>query len=172
MLAKVVNDDAFIRMYAAPSGFSLASQLLQGMCGEVMMSQADFPLCPLDDLQEGQALGFDPLQRGRDSVFALIHQGQPRIYRNSCPHLDVRLEYRKDRFLSADGQLIVCYAHGAQFLPESGECVYGPCLGQQLEALPWRVEEGWLVLQMPVTEANPPPFEVSRLQIHHIPTRD
>ena len=136
------------------------------------MSHADFPLCLLDDLQDGQARGFDPLQRGKDSVFALIHQGQPRIYRNSCPHLDVRLEYRKDRFLSADGQLIVCYAHGAQFLPGTGECVYGPCLGQQLAALPWRVEEGWLVVRMPVLETNPPPFEVSRLQIHHIPTRD
>lgn len=71
--------------------------------------------CRVDELVEGQARGFDPLQRGKDSVFALVHEGQLRLYRNSCPHLDVRLEYRKDRFLSADGQLIVCYAHGAQF---------------------------------------------------------
>lgn len=136
------------------------------------MSHSDFPLCRIDELVEGQARGFDPLQHGRDSVFALVHEGQLRIYRNSCPHLDVRLEYRKDRFLSADGQLIVCYAHGAQFLPSSGECVYGPCLGQSLEALPWRVEEGWLVLQMPGIRIAPPAVEVSRLEIHRIPTRD
>ena len=135
-------------------------------------SQRDFFLCRLDELAQGQARGFDPLQRGRDSVFALVHEGQVRIYRNSCPHLDVRLEYRKDRFLSADGQLIVCYAHGAQFLPSTGECVYGPCLGQTLEALRWRVEEGWLVLQMPGTESASTDLEVSRLEIHHIPTRD
>ena len=136
------------------------------------MNHSDFPLCRVDELVQGQARGFDPLQRGKDSFFALVHEGQLRIYRNSCPHLDVRLEYRKDRFLSADGQLIVCYAHGAQFLPGTGECVYGPCLGQKLEALPWRVEEGWLVLQMPGMKAAPPHFQVSRLTIHRIPDRD
>ena len=136
------------------------------------MTRSDFPLCPVDDLKEGQARGFDPLQRGKDSVFTLMHEGQVRIYRNSCPHLDVRLEYRKDRFLSADGQLIVCYAHGAQFLPETGECVYGPCLGQKLEALTWRMEEGWVVLQMPVATALSGLVEVSPLAIHRIPTRD
>lgn len=136
------------------------------------MNHSEFALCRMDELVEGQARGFDPLQRGKDSVFALLHQGQVRIYRNSCPHLDVRLEYRKDRFLSADGQLIVCYAHGAQFLPATGECVYGPCLGQQLEALPWCVEEGWLVLKMPDMAAPKRQVEVSRAAIHRIPTLD
>ena len=136
------------------------------------MTHSDFFLCRMDELVEGQARGFDPLQRGKDSVFALVHEGQVRIYRNSCPHLDVRLEYRKDRFLSADGQLIVCYAHGAQFLPSTGECVYGPCLGQSLDALPWRLEEGWLVLEMPGSTALSGSVEVSRLAIHRIPTRD
>ncbi len=137
-----------------------------------MISHSDFPLCRMDELAEGQARGFDPLQLGRDTIFALVHEGQVRIYRNSCPHLDVRLEYRKDRFLSADGQLIVCYAHGAQFLPGTGECVYGPCLGQRLHTLPWRLEEGWVVLEMPVKAAISGSVEVSRLAIHRIPTRD
>ena len=136
------------------------------------MSQRDFYLCLMDELVEGQARGFDPLQRGKDSVFALVHDGQVRIYRNSCPHLDVRLEYRKDRFFFFYCQLIVCYAHGAQFLPSTGECVFFFCLCQKLEALAWRVEEGWLVLQMPGIESASPRFEVSRLQIHRIPTRD
>ncbi|PTQ66799.1 Rieske 2Fe-2S domain-containing protein [Pseudomonas sp. GV071] len=104
-------------------------------------------LCRSDELAEGQARGFDPEQRGKDSIFALRHQGEIRIYRNSCPHLDVRLEYRKDRFMSADGQLIMCYAHGAQFLPDTGECIYGPCLGEKLQAVTWQEEGGWLVLQ-------------------------
>ena len=110
------------------------------------MSAALVALCLMSELAEGQARGFDPLGQGRDSVFAILHQGQVRLYRNSCPHLDVRLEYRKDRFMSADGQRIICYAHGAQFLPESGLCVYGPCLGEQLSALEYQIDEGWLVL--------------------------
>ncbi|WLH33083.1 Rieske 2Fe-2S domain-containing protein [Pseudomonas sp. FP2196] len=136
------------------------------------MADHGFYLCRLDELVEGQARGFDPLQRGKDSVFALIHHGHLRVYRNSCPHLDVRLEYRKDRFLSADGQLIVCYAHGAQFLPATGECVYGPCLGQKLEALEWIVQEGCVVLKTPIAEEVRGQNEVSRLAIHRIPTRD
>ncbi|WP_434765940.1 Rieske (2Fe-2S) protein [Pseudomonas triticicola] len=136
------------------------------------MSEREWPLCRLDDLLEGQARGFDPLQQGRDSLFALRHGGQVRIYRNRCPHLDVRMEYRKDRFLSADGQLIVCYAHGAQFLPSTGECVYGPCLGQSLEALEWREENGWLRVLLPGPTPVSGPIEVSRTAIHRIPTRD
>ncbi|CAI8993337.1 Rieske domain-containing protein [Pseudomonas sp. IT-P395] len=115
----------------------------------LIMSAIAQPLCRLDELEEGRARGFDPLAQGRDSVFALRHDHQVRVYRNRCPHLDVRLEYRKDRFLSADGQLIVCYAHGAQFLPATGECIYGPCLGQTLEALPSCEKDGWLLVQMP-----------------------
>lgn len=111
------------------------------------MSHAAIALCLLDELVEGQARGFDPLNTGKDSVFALRHGAEVRLYRNSCPHLDVRLEYRKDRFLSADGSLIVCYAHGAQFLPDSGLCVYGPCLGERLSALRWHLDDGWLVLE-------------------------
>jgi nitrite reductase/ring-hydroxylating ferredoxin subunit len=111
------------------------------------MIPSDIALCRVEELLEGQARGFDPLHLGKDSVFALLHHGQVRIYRNSCPHLDVRLEYRKDRFLSADGQMIICYAHGARFLPSTGVCIYGPCLGEALQSLPWRLEEGWLVLE-------------------------
>ncbi|MCW8277860.1 Rieske 2Fe-2S domain-containing protein [Pseudomonas sp. PCH199] len=105
-------------------------------------------LCLVSELAEGQSRGFDPLGLGRDSLFALVHQGEVRLYRNSCPHLDVRLEYRKDRFMSADGQRVICYAHGAQFLPESGLCVYGPCLGESLSALEYRIEKGWLMISI------------------------
>ena len=104
-------------------------------------------LCRLDELVEGQARGFDPLGTGKDSVFALRHGGEVRVYRNRCPHLEVRLEYRKDRFLSADGSQILCYAHGARFLPDTGLCVYGPCLGQSLSALRWHAQADWLVLE-------------------------
>lgn len=128
----------------------------------------EFSLCRIEELANGQARGFDPLQRGRDTLFALRHDGQVRVYRNSCPHLEVRLEYRKDRFLSADGQLIMCYAHGAQFLPSTGECIYGPCLGEHLQALPWRDEGGWLLVQTLQSAGN----EVSRDAIHPIRISD
>ena len=120
------------------------------MAAEIALRPGEVVLCRSADVTGNHARGFDPAKQGKDSVFALRHAGELRVYRNSCPHLDVRLEYRKDRFLSPDAELIVCYAHGARFLPSTGECVYGPCLGEFLQPLPWREEAGWLVLeQMP-----------------------
>lgn len=110
-------------------------------------------LCRLDELGEGQARGFDPQGEGADALFALRHRGQVRLYRNRCPHLQVPLEYRKDRFLSADGQWVVCYAHGARFRPHDGECVYGPCLGQSLAALVHEEKDGWLLLPLAQLQA-------------------
>lgn len=104
-------------------------------------------LCKLEELAEGQSRGFDPLQQGEDSLFALRSEGVVRVYLNSCPHLDVPLQYRKDRFMSADGARIICYAHGAQFLPDTGLCVYGPCLGERLPAVAWVERDGWLMVE-------------------------
>ncbi|MBH3470604.1 Rieske (2Fe-2S) protein [Pseudomonas putida] len=122
-------------------------------------------LCPLQQLQEGTALGFDPFESGRATVFALKYQGEVRIYRNSCPHLDVPLEYRKDRFLSANGERVICYAHGAQFMPDTGLCVYGPCLGKFLTALEFKCEDKLIRLSI---DRLGQPIEVSRSAIGRI----
>ncbi|MCV0280480.1 Rieske 2Fe-2S domain-containing protein [Pseudomonas aeruginosa] len=92
-------------------------------------------LCREDELLEGQARGFDPWLQGRDTVVALRWRGLVRVYRNSCPHWQVPMQYRKDRFMSGDGRYIVCFAHGALFQPENGFCLQGPCLGQSLQSL-------------------------------------
>ncbi|WP_110634452.1 Rieske 2Fe-2S domain-containing protein [Pseudomonas sp. CC120222-01a] len=102
------------------------------------------PLCPLADIGELQSRGFDPERNGSDTVFVVRHGGILRVYENKCPHLLVPLEYRKNRFLSADGARIICYAHGAQFRPEDGVCVYGPCLGERLRVLEHVEHEGWI----------------------------
>lgn len=105
-------------------------------------------LCWLDEITEGQARGFDPQGQGADSLFVLRHAGVVRVYRNRCPHLHTPLEYRKDRFLSADGQWVVCYAHNARFRPDTGECVYGPCRGQSLVSLQHHEQAGWLLVPL------------------------
>ena len=105
------------------------------MWSKTSVSNVPVLLCHEHHLQEGQALGFDPWQQGRDTVLALKWKGQIKAYRNLCPHLDVAMQYRKDRFMSGDGQHIVCFAHGALFDPADGNCLLGPCLGQALQAL-------------------------------------
>lgn len=108
----------------------------------------DLLVCNIDEIPQGVARGFDPDQCGEDTIFVLRRGAVVRAYRNRCPHQGARLEYRKDHFLSADGQRVICYAHGAHFDAESGVCIYGPCLGQSLEALPCRVEQGriWITV--------------------------
>ncbi|MBC3475029.1 Rieske (2Fe-2S) protein [Pseudomonas taiwanensis] len=105
-------------------------------------------LCRLEELVEGQARGFDPKGKGEDTLFALRYRGQLRVYRNLCPHLRGPLEYRKDRFLSADGQWVVCYAHGARFRPDDGTCVHGPCRGEALHVLQHHEAGGWLLVPL------------------------
>lgn len=108
----------------------------------------DVAVCRIEELAPGTARGFDPRHEGEDTIFVLRRGAEVRAYHNRCPHQGVRLEYRKDRFLSADGQRVICHAHGAHFNADTGLCTYGPCLGRSLEALPCRVEQGWIRVEV------------------------
>jgi nitrite reductase/ring-hydroxylating ferredoxin subunit len=106
-------------------------------------------LCPQHTVVEGESRGFDPFGTGRDTLLIVRWRGQLTAWRNRCPHLDVAMQYRKDRYMSGDGQRIVCFAHGALFRPDTGLCVLGPCLGQSLQPQRLRVDEKgdvWLVI--------------------------
>lgn len=67
-----------------------------------------------------------------DQLFLVRSKEQVVVWVNNCPHNHRPLEYQKDKFLSADGQHIVCYAHSAHFDKLSGECFAGPCKGKNL----------------------------------------
>jgi nitrite reductase/ring-hydroxylating ferredoxin subunit len=96
-------------------------------------------LCNVDDLDEGGAKGFAVAD---DSLIALKRDGQIHVYRNSCPHLGVELNWLEDQFLDADGALIQCATHGALFAIDTGECIWGPCVGKYLEAVPFSIVGG------------------------------
>jgi nitrite reductase/ring-hydroxylating ferredoxin subunit len=103
-------------------------------------------LCHLDELpEEGSARGFDLAGQGRATVFAVRHGGALHVYVDSCPHHDTPLPWRRDAYLSAAGDHIVCAAHGALFDIRSGRCVLGPCLGEHLQPVRWREAEGQLL---------------------------
>jgi nitrite reductase/ring-hydroxylating ferredoxin subunit len=105
-------------------------------------------LCALAELPDGDSRGL--LRRGNDDqVFAVRRGQQVYVYRNDCPHDHRPMELRQDKFLSADRQHIVCYAHGAHFEIESGLCFAGPCDGERLARVPSRVDDGvvWIESQ-------------------------
>lgn len=99
------------------------------------------------DVPEGGARGYDPAGDGQDTVFAVRSGDTLRLWRDRCPHAGTPMAWRKDAYLNAAGDRIVCAAHGALFEPDTGLCVLGPCLGQRLQALPFVVDAaGELVL--------------------------
>jgi nitrite reductase/ring-hydroxylating ferredoxin subunit len=121
------------------------------------MPDAMVRLCTLAELPDGGSRGFDPLGRGRDSVFAVRHGGSVRVWADRCPHHGTPLPWRKDAYLNAAGDRIVCAAHGALFEIDSGLCVQGPCLGDRLRPVPFTLtEEGELLLSAPPSPAPQP----------------
>lgn len=100
-------------------------------------------LCGLGELENPGARGFAfrdgealfrsfVVRRGAD-IFAFVDR---------CPHAGFPLALEADRFLTREGDFILCSAHGALFRIEDGTCVSGPCAGRRLEAWPVRVVDG------------------------------
>ena len=100
-------------------------------------------LCRLEDIVDGNTKGFvlgdgDWPLRG-----LLVREGAVvRGFVNHCPHAGHRLNFHPDRFLTPDGQMILCLSHGAVFDKRSGACVMGPCVGESLKPVPVLVQDG------------------------------
>jgi nitrite reductase/ring-hydroxylating ferredoxin subunit len=105
-------------------------------------------LCNLEDIPDGEARGFAGLGAGDRSIVVVRRGPRAFAYVNQCPHAGAELEYAQDRFLSADKQRIICFAHNAQFDVETGACVAGPCAGQALQAVVADVMDGAIVVQV------------------------
>ena len=89
-------------------------------------------LCHIDDVPDGTSRGFDPFDQGQDTVLVVRKGAQTHVWADSCPHHETPMAWRKDAYLNAAGDRIVCAAHGAQFEVDTGRCTLGPCLGQFL----------------------------------------
>jgi len=121
----------------APSSQSGAGQAGTDQAG------AGRVLCRLDDIEDGQAKGFtlgQGLEAGQGvearEIFVVRAGARVFGYVNSCPHLGTPLDWQVNRFISLDSGHIMCATHGALFEVESGSCVDGPCVGQNLEPAP------------------------------------
>lgn len=101
------------------------------------------PLCRIDEIgEEGReaiAAGAD----GEPTYVALFRRGgRVLAYHNVCPHAGRALNWAPDRFLFTPAGHLVCTAHGATFVLESGMCILGPCMGASLEPFPIRIADG------------------------------
>ncbi len=94
-------------------------------------------LCSIHDVSEGSSLGIDV--EGETTMFVVKKDDNLYIYKNSCPHLGVQLEWQENQFLDMDGVLIQCSTHGALFEIEDGKCISGPCQGDSLTPVPFEI---------------------------------
>jgi len=95
------------------------------------------------DIPEGRAL---VVADARGPVLLYRWRGKVCAFRNVCPHVGTPLDMMPGRVFTHDGQQLICATHGALFDPGTGACVYGPCKGKALEAVPIRLANGqvWL----------------------------
>lgn len=100
-------------------------------------------LCSLDALPDPGSRGF--VHQGQ-ALFAVRQGQQVFVYENRCPHRGIPLEWVPDQFLDSTERLIQCATHGALFLPDTGECVAGPCAGTSLTPRRCYISDGqvWL----------------------------
>lgn len=104
-------------------------------------------ICRLSDLEQHGARGFT-IGEGDFPLRGFVVQagGGVRGYVNRCPHAGHPLDLLPQRFLTADGALILCSSHGALFEKASGQCVAGPCVGRSLIPVPLEVRGGCVLL--------------------------
>ena len=104
----------------------------------------------IDQLTEGgKGLRFEltSLVNGeRVPAFAVQFDGQYFAYLNRCGHIAVELDYMPGDFFGDDGQTLICATHGAEYAPDTGACLGGPCFGVGLEALELKLENDQLIL--------------------------
>jgi nitrite reductase/ring-hydroxylating ferredoxin subunit len=101
-------------------------------------------LLAVDDIEEGTAKG---LEANNQYLFAVKKDNQITLYYNRCPHLGTPLEWEEDHFLDSDGVLIQCSTHGALFQIEDGHCLVGPCKGKYLQAVPFVINHGMIMIE-------------------------
>lgn len=99
-------------------------------------------LGPLADIPDGGSRAYPPAPGLFTGLMALRQGERVHVYVNSCPHIGVPLDWVPGRFLSVDGQRIVCATHGAEFEIATGACVRGPCRGDTLEAVAVQITDG------------------------------
>jgi nitrite reductase/ring-hydroxylating ferredoxin subunit len=100
-------------------------------------------LCALADLADPGSKGF--AWRVGEALFAgfVVRRGDAVTgFVDRCPHAGTPLALTPDRFLTREGDLILCSTHGALFQPDDGLCVAGPCAGRALEPWPVTVADG------------------------------
>jgi nitrite reductase/ring-hydroxylating ferredoxin subunit len=103
-------------------------------------------LCALADIADPGARGFS-FREGEALFFGFVVRvgDEAHGYVDRCPHAGFPLANPAERYLTREGDLILCAAHGALFRRGDGVCISGPCAGKALAPWPVRTQDGTIV---------------------------
>jgi nitrite reductase/ring-hydroxylating ferredoxin subunit len=102
------------------------------------MVETERLICASEDLLEkGAGIGFLLSDAGntQQSGFVIRYDGAVHGYVNRCAHVPITLDWQEGDFFDLSRHFLICSAHGAQYQPETGRCVLGPCKGKFLQKL-------------------------------------
>lgn len=71
----------------------------------------------------------------RATGFVVRFNGKPYAYLNQCAHVSVELDWQLGEFFNITKDYLICATHGAQYAPDTGYCVLGPCKGKMLRVI-------------------------------------
>lgn len=85
------------------------------------------------ELQPGETKKFFLQWDGREEeCFVVNFGGTLYAYVNRCCHIPMTLDWVENQLMTEEKDYIQCATHGAQYRPDTGECVWGPPCGQFL----------------------------------------
>lgn len=109
-------------------------------------SWSEWPICAVAEVAAPGARGFYVGDGDWPFRGFIVRQGDDIFaYANVCPHARHPLDVPPDKFLVPTGDMIRCSSHGAMFQPDTGVCVFGPCVGASLLRLDVRVDAAGIV---------------------------
>jgi nitrite reductase/ring-hydroxylating ferredoxin subunit len=80
-------------------------------------------------------------------AFIIKYDASFHAYLNRCGHIAVQLDFQAGEFFTDDGQTLMCATHGAEYAPDTGACLGGPCYGVGLEPIAISVVDEGIVLK-------------------------
>lgn len=109
----------------------------------------------VDELSHGMTKKFLLRCEGRTvEGLVLNYEGQLFAYLNRCCHISLSMDWVDNQFFTEDRRYLICANHGATYEPTTGECIWGPCFGASLQALPLQVSRGKIVAFCPEEEGG------------------
>ncbi len=101
----------------------------------------------VEQLNDGQTAKFVfPIEDGESEGFVFYRNGNFYAYQNVCAHMALSLDMEDNDFFTVSDDHLICKTHGALYIPETGECVGGPCPGKWLSRLDIEVRDQTIFL--------------------------